>query len=72
MAFLVILPFTAKHFDLVDILLVLTVYVLQVKIKFRLNFFNLDKIDSQFSLSSSPNVRIIILGLEDKENWEST
>ena len=43
MAFLVIiLPFTAKHFDLVDILLVLTVYVLQVKIKFRLKFFNLD------------------------------
>ena len=42
MAFLVILPFTAKHFDLVDILLVLTVCVLQVKIKFRLKFFNLD------------------------------
>ena len=42
MAFLVILPFTAKHVDLVDILLVLTVYVLQVKIKFRLKFFNLD------------------------------
>ena len=39
MAFLVILPFTAKHFDLVDILLVLTAYVLQVKIKFQVKIF---------------------------------
>ena len=45
--------------------------MLQVKTKFRLNFFNLGWVSIAF-VSKRLNSWIILLGLEDKGNWEST
>ena len=46
------------------------VYILQVKINFRLKFF-LTTVDSQFPCLLAL-IHEYLLGPEDKENWEST
>ena len=58
-------------FGLLNISSVRSMDMLQVKTKFRLNFFNLGWVSIAF-VSKRLNSWIILLGLGDKGNWEST